>query len=310
MSASSLAFLTFLAAMTFIVGELCYFAYEISRARQRLRHRVDLFSGDPRAPERARGSHGGGFSSDPGQLTTPALHGDEIEFARHLKRLHIPAALAPWLYVVLRLLVGAVLSITVVLLGYRYFDGRAMLSLIGLGLLGAALGWSIPHLATTRLAAHRRRSIARALPEAIELLVIGVEAGLSLEDAVSRIVVELRDSQPIMASELALTSADLKILPSRDDALRRLAERVDLPSVHAMVTTLSQTLKYGTPLAQALHAVAAELRNDALITLEKQANRSPVLLPIPMILFILPSLFLIIGGPAFLKVLDVVTRMR
>ena len=75
-----------------------------------------------------------------------------------------------------------------------------------------------------------------------------------------------------------------------------------------MVTTLSQTLKYGTPLAQALRTVAEELRNDGLLKLEEQANRMPVLLTVPMILFILPSLFLIIGGPAFLKVLDAFAR--
>ncbi len=98
------------------------------------------------------------------------------------------------------------------------------------------------------------------------------------------------------------------LLPSRDEALRRFAERVDLPSVHSVVTTLSQTLKYGTPLAQALRVVAEELRNDGLLKLEEQANRMPVLLTVPMILFILPSLFLIIGGPAFLKVLDAFAR--
>jgi tight adherence protein C len=310
MSASSLAFLAFLAAMTFIVGELCFFAFDISRTRQRLRHRVDLFSLSRWAPAAARGARNRRFSSEPGQLTTLALHGDELEFSRRLEPLHIPASLAPWLYVALRLSVGFLLAITLTLVGYRYFNVAAMPSLIGLGLLGAALGWWMPHFATHRLALHRRRSIARALPEAIELLVIAVEAGLSLEDAVNRIVIELHDSQPAMAAELALTSADLKILPSRDDALRRMAERVDLPSVHSVVATLSQTLKYGTPLAQALRVVAAELRDDALITLEKQANRMPVLLTIPMVLFILPSLFMIIGGPAFLKILDVVMRMR
>jgi tight adherence protein C len=135
-------------------------------------------------------------------------------------------------------------------------------------------------------------------------LVISVEAGLALEDAINRIVGELRRSQPAMAEELALTGADLRILPSRDDALRRLAERVKLPSVHSVVITLSQTLKYGTPLAHALRVVAAELRNDELLKLEEQANRMPVLLTVPMIVFILPSIFLMIGGPAFLKVLD------
>jgi tight adherence protein C len=121
----------------------------------------------------------------------------------------------------------------------------------------------------------------------------------------NRIVIELQASQPVVAQELAVTSADLKMLPNRDDALRRLADRLDMPSVNSIVTTLAQTLKYGTPLAQALRVVASELRNDALLRLEEQAGRMPVLLTIPMILFILPSLFLVIGGPAFLRVLDV-----
>jgi tight adherence protein C len=129
-------------------------------------------------------------------------------------------------------------------------------------------------------------------------------AGLALEDAIDRIVPELRRSQPIVAEELALTSADLKILPSRDVALKRLADRIALTSVHSVVTTLSQTLRYGTPLAQAMRVVASELRNEGLATLEERANRMPVLLTVPMIVFILPSIFLIIGGPAALKIID------
>ncbi len=111
-----------------------------------------------------------------------------------------------------------------------------------------------------------------------------------------------------MAEELAVTGADLKMLPNSDAALRRLADRVDLPSIRSVVITLSQTLRYGTPLAQALRVVAAELRNDGLRKLEEQANRMPVLLTVPMILFILPSIFMIIGGPAFLKVMDAFKR--
>ncbi len=126
----------------------------------------------------------------------------------------------------------------------------------------------------------------------------------------NRIVGELKASHPLLAQELALTSADLRVLPSRDEALRRLAQRINLPSVQSVVTALSQTLRYGTPLAQALRVVASELRNEALMRLEEQANRLPVLLTIPMILFILPSLFLIIGGPAALRIWDVVyTRL-
>jgi tight adherence protein C len=309
MSGSFTAFLIGLVATTFAVALLCFFGYEDSATRQRLRHRVELLALARRLPALARGGRGTRASGALGLLTATTLRGDELEFARRLAPLHIPADLAPRLFFVLRLLVGLVLAAALVLLGYRYFHVSAMLSLAGVGSLGAALGWATPHLVAARLSLQRRRSVARGLADAIELLVISVEAGLSLEDAINRIVGELRRSQPAMAQELAVTGADLKILPNRDDALRRLAERVNLPSVHSVVATLSQTLRYGTPLAQALRVVAAELRNDELLKLEEQANRMPVLLTVPMILFILPSIFLIIGGPAVLKILDVFVQM-
>jgi tight adherence protein C len=314
MSGSSAIFLIGLGAIGFVIAAICLSSYDISAAREVLRRRVDLLGLTRRASDLRSFSDRRQTRPDRRQArlrrhpASTALRGDDLEFARRLEPFHIPAALAPQLFLLVRLAAGVVLGMALVLLGYRYADMRAMWSLVAIASLGTAIGWSTPSFALGRLALNRRRAIARGLADAIELLVIAVEAGLSLEDAINRIVVELRRSQPAMADELALTSADLKILPNRDEALRRLAERVDLPSVHSVVTTLSQTLKYGTPLAQALRVVAEELRNDGLLKLEEQANRMPVLLTVPMILFILPSLFLIIGGPAFLKVLDVFMR--
>ncbi len=114
----------------------------------------------------------------------------------------------------------------------------------------------------------------------------------------------MRHSHPSLAEELALTAADLKILPSRDQALSNLADRVDVPSVRSVATTLSQTMRYGTPLAQALRTVASELRNDSLLALEERANRLPTLMTLPMMLFIMPTIFLIVGGPAALRLMD------
>jgi tight adherence protein C len=299
-----------LAATTFGAAGLGFFAYDASVARERLRHRVDPLA-LPR--ERLAGAGGGRGIRALGvlnQFTRTGLRGDELEFARRIELLHIPSAAAPRLFSALRPLVGLVLGVSLVLLSYGYFGVRAMPSLGVLGSLGAVLGWLTPHFVLGRLALKRRRAVASGLADAIELLVISVEAGLSLEEAINRIVGELRRSQPAMAEELAVTSADLRILPNRDEALRRLAERVNLPRIHSVVVTLSQTLKYGTPLAEALRIVAAELRNDDLLKLEEQANRMPVLLTIPMIVFILPSIFLVIGGPAFLKILDVLGGMR
>ncbi len=263
MSTEAVAFLIFLAAMTFVVGQLCFFAYDTSTVGKRLRHRVDLLFPGRLAAAQASSRSRTPPSAMPSQLMTLALRGDELEFARRIERFHIPVRFAARLFLTLRLSSCVILTMALILLGYRYAGIRTMLNLVGLGLVGAVIGWLLPHFVIGRLALRRRRSIAHGLAEAIELLVIGVEAGLSLEDAINRIVVELRSSQPAMAAELALTSADLKILPSRDDALHRLAERVGLPSVSAMVVTLSQTLRYGTPLAQALRVVAAELRDDS-----------------------------------------------
>ncbi len=296
-----------IAIVTTTVGfaGLCFFGYAAAAARGRLRHRVEIIAPDRRPPARARGGRGiVGLN----RFSATALSGDELEFARRLRPLHIPSVLTPRLFLVLRVTVGLILAMALPLLEYFYHQARSDAYLVGLGSLGAIFGWFLPHLVVDRLALNRRRSVARGLADAIELLVIAVEAGLSLDEAIDRIVHELRSAQPAMAEELALTGADLKILPSRDEALRRLAARVNLPSVQSVVTTLSQTMRYGTPLAQALRVVAAERRNDDLIRLEEQANRIPVLLTIPMIVFILPSIFLVIGGPAALEIFDQFVR--
>lgn len=165
-------------------------------------------------------------------------------------------------------------------------------------------GWFLPMIFISHGVKLRIKTVRSGLPDALELLVVCVEAGLSLEDGLDRVVNELKHSQPALADELNLTLADLKILPSRDQALANLAERVDVPSVRSVVTTLTQTLRYGTPLAQSLRVVAAELRNDYLIELEEKANRLPAYLTLPVILFLMPTIFLVVGGPAALRLID------
>ena len=118
----------------------------------------------------------------------------------------------------------------------------------------------------------------------------------------------MRRSQPALAEELSILVADLKLLPNREEALTKFAERVDRPTVRSVVMTLAQTMQYGTPLAQSLRVMSAELRNDTLVKLEERANRLPVLMTVPMIVFLLPAIFLVVGGPAVLHVIDVVGR--
>lgn len=146
------------------------------------------------------------------------------------------------------------------------------------------------------------------LPDALELMVICVEAGLTLEEALSRTARELQQGRPWLAQQLDMTSADLRILSNRDDALANLAARVGSPGMRSLATALAQTLRYGTPLAQALRSMATEMRNESLIALEERTNRLPALMTVPMMLFIMPTIFLIVGGPAALHVMDTFLR--
>jgi tight adherence protein C len=178
-----------------------------------------------------------------------------------------------------------------------------LLPFVGMA-VAAIVGWLAPIIMIRRGIKKRMKIVSSGLPDALELLVVCVEAGLSLEDGLDRVVDELARSQPALTEELALTSADLKILPSRDQALANFAARVDIPTVRSVITTLSQTLRYGTPLAQSLRVVAAEMRSDSLIKLEEQANKLPALLTLPVIVFLMPTIFLIVGGPAALRLID------
>ena len=174
---------------------------------------------------------------------------------------------------------------------------------------GAAIGgWFVPAMVVRRLVNRHIAAVVSGLPDALELLMICVEAGLSLEDGLNRIAKELKDSHPALADELTLTSADLKILPSRDQAFAHLASRINVPNMKSLVTTLSQTMRFGTPLAQSLRTVASEMRSDLLIAMEGRANRLPALLTVPMMLFIMPTIFLIVGGPAALRVIDTLLK--
>ncbi len=172
-------------------------------------------------------------------------------------------------------------------------------------LTAAALGWIAPAFWVSWRARRWRAAVAAGLPDALELLVVCVEAGLSLEDGLRRVANELRDSQPALSDELSQTWAEINILPDRARALANLADRVDDPAVRSVVGVLSQGLRYGAPLAQALRSGVIQMRNDQMTALDEKATRLPALMTIPVMLFLIPALFLIIGGPIVLRVIDV-----
>lgn len=272
-----------------------------------LARRVDLvdpqhaFGPAPREQVEAPG-YGTRFALQPSSALSER---NQREVARRLARLHISTKHMSAALMIIRLAFVAILGLGFLALGtqLRLFAGRGVL-LVLTSAMFAIIGWFIPLMIIARMAKSRARNAANSLPDALELLVVCVEAGLALEDGIDRMVIELRHSNPDLADEFALTSADLKILPNREQALFRLADRIDLPSVRSVVTTLAQSMRYGTPLVQAMRVVASEMRNDSLIAMEERANRLPTLMTLPMMLFIMPTIFLIVGGPAALRVID------
>ena len=165
-----------------------------------------------------------------------------------------------------------------------------------------------PNLFISNTIARRQQKIQQSLPDSLDLLVICAEAGLTLDAALHRVVNELADSAPEIADELAVTSVELSFLPERRIALQNLARRVNLTTVRGVVATLIQAERYGTPLAHSLRVLSAEFREQRMLRAEEKAGRLPAILTIPMIIFILPALFVILIGPALINILNQVNN--
>jgi len=175
-----------------------------------------------------------------------------------------------------------------------------ILASIGAGFLG----YLLPDALVKNKVAKRYEAIRKTLPDALDLLVICTEAGLNLDSGLDRVCREIANSAPELADEFGLASIELGFLPDRKQALGNLASRVDFQAMTTLVNTLLQTEKYGTPLAVALRVLAAEMREERLMKAEEKAARLPAIMTIPMIVFILPALFIVLIGPAVLKAID------
>jgi len=150
----------------------------------------------------------------------------------------------------------------------------------------------------------RSNAIRKGLPDALDLLVICAEAGLTVDAAFHRVARELGKAYPELGDEFGLTAIELGFLNERRQAFENLANRVDLEAVRGVVTTMIQTEKYGTPLASALRVLSAEFRHQRMMRAEEKAARLPAIMTVPLILFILPTLFVVILGPASCSIND------
>jgi tight adherence protein C len=207
--------------------------------------------------------------------------------------------------------------------GLGLFVGTKLFLTTGLPLTALVLPWllriELPHqtivlavlavvglLAPDRFVQRRRSRYLRALdsgmPDALDMMVICGQAGLGMEASIERVGAEIRHAHPSVGEELTRTAHEMQVNADTRMALINLGKRTGLESARRLATMLIQTMQYGTPLAQALRTLSAEQRQEMLVKFETKAGRLPVLLTLPMIIFILPCVFLVVAGPAMVDV--------
>lgn len=207
--------------------------------------------------------------------------------------------------VLLAMKVLMLFGIPLVALGYGLFAGFSPAGDIGLMTIAIPVGMLGPDYIINFARGPHLAALRRGVPDALDLLVVCSEAGMGLENALDHVSNEMRHSNPQTALALARLLDDLRVLPDRREALSNFAERTGVQGARRVSTMLAQSIKYGTPLSQALRTVALDLRRERMVALEARAAKLPVKLTIPLMLCLMPALFIVLMGPAVLRLMAV-----
>lgn len=177
-------------------------------------------------------------------------------------------------------------------------------------ILGLGVGFVIPDFWLSRRTTTRQGRIRRGLPDVLDLLIICIEAGLSLDQATARAATELKLAQPELSDELGIVVLEQRAGRARDDAWKHLAERTDVDAVRNLTTMLVQAEKFGTSVAKTLRVHSDTLRTQRVQAVEEAAAKTSIKLLFPLVLFIFPSLFVVILGPAFISIMESFKNMN
>lgn len=208
-------------------------------------------------------------------------------------------------FLLLRICMPAAFGAAVLIDGYLVPIIHIAPSFVGLAAaVGAIIGFYAPVVALKNRISKRQADLRKSLPDGLDLLVICVESGATINEAFGRVGRELARGHPALAEEFTITAAELAFLPVRRTALENLLGRTGLPAIRGIVATLQQSERFGTPIARALRVLSAEFRDARMMAAEEKAAKLPVLLTLPMMVFILPVLFIVLLGPAVLTILD------
>ena len=203
------------------------------------------------------------------------------------------------IYAVTRLVAAILIPIAVlsILLAINYQRGPQFVALI---LLGAVFGLFIPSFMLSRFISKRQQKISRALPDAIDLLVVCVEAGLGLNAALQRVGRELELVEPVLSAEMAITNREIRAGKPRDEALRNLGDRTGVDDIKSLVAMLIQSDRFGTSIASSLRVFADSMRTKRRQRAEEMVSKASIKLIFPLLLFIFPALLIVLLGPAII----------
>ena len=212
---------------------------------------------------------------------------------------------APVFYTGTKLLLAVVVVAVVAMIPVKALGFPTATNLILYYLIAATCGYYAPGFWLKRAIAHRQDSLQRAIPDALDLMVVCVEAGLGLDQAIARVGEDVKQAHPVLGDELNILALELRTGVQRQEALRNLARRTDLEEVKNLVALLVQTDRFGTSIGQALRVHADSMRTTRRLKAEELAAKLPVKLLLPLIFFIFPSMFVVTIGPACIRMVRV-----
>ena len=215
------------------------------------------------------------------------------------------SAKAPVFFVGAKLLLAILMACLIAMVPAKLLGFPSVSKLTFYYVLVAACGYYAPVLWLRRAIAARKDALQRAIPDALDLMVVCVEAGLGLDQAIGRVGEEVKRTHPELSDELNILALELRTGSSRQEALRNLAYRTDLEEVRNLVALLVQTDRFGTSIGQALRVHADSMRTTRRLKAEELAAKLPVKLLLPLIFFIFPSMFIVLIGPACIKMVRV-----
>jgi tight adherence protein C len=209
-----------------------------------------------------------------------------------------------------KVLLLVLLPVVVVFAGQKFLHVHGLMHTVLLVAIGGVVGMLLPEFIAKRMRRRYLATLEAGVADALDMMVICTDAGLALETGIQRVALEMATLNAPLARELNQVSREMQLSADMRGALVSLGNRTGLAVLRRLATTLIQSLEFGTPMTQALRTLAAEMRQEALVKFEERAARLPVLMTLPLIIFILPCVFLIVGGPAVLNVMATLKHMN